>query len=168
MSSVFEIKFAQSNENKFDGEKDGENWQRKIRNYLCGRLPVMKPPLEWAEAFGKTEITQKDVEGLRCLLDEDPVVINHLLWAFFNVNLTGWAQEMYGNVSDFQGLEVWRRMAQKVNIWGDKRRDELAEALSNPKGAHKPEELAKALEAWDTNIANSWPVVAVPFWSTSA
>ena len=78
-SSIFEIKFAQSNENKFDGEKDGENWQRKIRNYFCGRLPVMKPLLEWAEAFGKTEITQKDVEGLRCLLDEDPVVINNLL-----------------------------------------------------------------------------------------
>ena len=111
----------------------------------------MKHLLEWAEEFGKVEITQRDVEGLRGFFDEDPVVISHLMWGYFNVNLTGAAMEMFNNVSDFQGLEVWRRMFQKINIWGERRRDELAEVVNNPKAAGKPEELAKAIEAWDTS-----------------
>ena len=83
--------------------------------------------------------------------DEDPVVISHLMWSYFNANLTGAAMEIFNNVSDFQGLEVWRKMSQKINVWGERRRDELAEVVNNPKPAGKPEDLAKMIEAWDTS-----------------
>ena len=88
-SKIFEVKFAQFNENRFDGEKNGETWKGRTRNYFCGMLPAVKQLLEWAEEFGKVEITQRDVEGFRGFFDEDPVVISHLMWGYFNVNLTG-------------------------------------------------------------------------------
>ena len=75
-SKILEVKYAQFIENRFDGDKNGENWKGKTRNYFCGLLPVMKHLLEWAEEFGKAEITQKDVEDLRGSFDEDPVVIS--------------------------------------------------------------------------------------------
>ena len=74
------MKYAINNENKFDGEKDGEHWKGKTRNYFCGFIPAVKPLLEWAEGFGKVPITQADVEGLRhSNLEEDPVIISHLM-----------------------------------------------------------------------------------------
>ena len=150
-SKIFEVKYAQFSENMFDGDKDGEHWKGRTRNYFCGFLPAVKSLLEWAEGFGKNEITQRDVEGLRNFFDEDPVVISHLMWSYFNANLTGAAMEIFNNVSDFQGLEVWRKMSQKINVWGERRRDELAEVVNNPKPAGKPEDLAKMIEAWDTS-----------------
>ena len=64
-SKVFDVKYALNSENKFDGEKDGEQWKGKTRNYLCGLIPAVKPLLERAEGFGKVPISQADVEGLR-------------------------------------------------------------------------------------------------------
>ena len=105
-SKIFEVKYAQFSENRFDGDKNGEHWKGRTRNYFCGVLPAAKSLLEWAEGFGKNEITQRDVEGLRNFFDEDPVVISHLMWSYFNANLTGAAMEIFNNVRDFQGLEV--------------------------------------------------------------
>ena len=110
LTNLFESKVAQYKEMMFDGEKDGETWQRKTRNYLCGRLPILKSLLEWAEAFGKTVITQEDVLSLRSVLDDDPGLISHSLWAFLNLNLFGAAMDIFCNVKQFEGLEAWRRL----------------------------------------------------------
>ena len=54
--SIFEVKYAQFSENRFDGDKDGEHWKGRTRNYFCGLVPAVKSMLEWAEGFGKNEI----------------------------------------------------------------------------------------------------------------
>ena len=102
--------------------------------YMCGLIPAVKPLLEWAESFGKVPISQADVEGLRYSnLEEDPVIISHLMWNYFDANLTGAAKEIYDNVEMYQGFEVWRKISQKINVWGERRRDEMAEIVNNPK-----------------------------------
>ena len=132
-SRIFETKYADSSANKFDGDKDGEQWKGRTRNYFCGLIPAIRPLLQWAENFGKTPITLQDVERLRPSFEEDPVIISHLMWNYFNVNLVGAAKEIFDNVDFFQGLEVWRRITEKLNVWGERRRDEFAEIVNNLK-----------------------------------
>ena len=151
-SKVFDMKYAFNGKNKFDGEKDGEHWKGKTKNYMCGLIPAVKPLLEWAESFGKTPISQVDVERLRHPnIEEDPVIISHLMCNYFKANLIGAAKEIYDNVEMYQGFEVWRRISLKINVWGERRRDELAEIVNNPKSTGKVEDMAKVLEAWDTS-----------------
>ena len=73
------------------------------------------------------------------------------MWNFFNANLVGPAKEIFDNVDMYQGLEVWRKITQRINVWGERRRDELAEIVNNPKFTGKVEDMAKVLEAWDTS-----------------
>ena len=62
--------------------------------------------LKWAEDHGSNDINHCGIGNLSGYLDEDPYVINHLVWAFMSVNLTGKAREIFCNVADFQRLEV--------------------------------------------------------------
>ena len=131
-SRVFKMKYGLNTETKFDRDTIGEHWKGRARNYFCGFLPVVKPLLEWAEGFGKAQIAQSDVEKLRPHFDEDPVIISHLMWNYFEANLVGAAKEIFDNVEMYQGLEVWRKISQKINVWGERRRDEFAEVVNNP------------------------------------
>ena len=49
----------------------------------------------------------------------------------------------------YQGFEVWRKISQKIIVWGERRRDEFVEVVNNPKFTGKVEDMAKVLEAWD-------------------
>ena len=49
-----------------------------------------------------------EVESLRPYLDEDPVGINHALWAVTNVNFVEAAREIFCNTQQSNGFEVWR------------------------------------------------------------
>ena len=42
-------------------------------------MPVCKQLLQWAEEFKGNVITMGDVQGLAGWMEEDPVVVNHLL-----------------------------------------------------------------------------------------
>ena len=110
-SRIFETKYADNTANKFDGEKEGDQWKGRTRNYFCGLIPSMKPLLEWAESFGKNPIAQADVASLCLHIDEDPVILSHLMWNYFNANLIGAAKEIFDNVEMYQGLEVWRKIS---------------------------------------------------------
>ena len=120
-SRVFEMKYVLNNKHKFDGDKDGEHWKGRTRNYFRGFLPAVKPRLEWADGFGKVRIVQNDVERLRPHFDEDPVIISHLMWKYFGANLVGAAKEIFDNVDMYQGLDVCIKIAQKINPWGERR-----------------------------------------------
>ena len=61
------------------------------------------------------------------------------------------AKEIFDNVDMYQGLEVWRKITQRINVWGERRRDELAEIVNSSKFIGKVEDMAKVLEAWDTS-----------------
>ena len=50
-----------------------------------------------------------------------------------------------------QGFGVWRKISQKIGVWGERRRDELAEVVNDQKFTGKVEDMAKVLEAWDTS-----------------
>ena len=44
------------------------------------------------------------------------MIISHLMWHYFNVNLVGAAKEIFDNVDMHQGIEVWRKISQKINV----------------------------------------------------
>ena len=115
-SKVFEMKYVLNTENKFDGDTNGEHWKGRTRNYFCGFIPAVKPVLVWAEGFGKVQIVQNDVERLRPNFEEDPVIISHLMWSYFDENILGAAKEIFDHVDMYQGLEVWRKISQKINV----------------------------------------------------
>ena len=109
-AKFFEVKVAQDTRNQFDGVKGGEAWKVLVRGYLLSRLPMMGHLLRWAECHGNREINPQMVNDLSSYLDEEPYVVSHLLWGFLNVNLVGKAREIFCNVGDSQGFEVWRRI----------------------------------------------------------
>ena len=116
-----------------------------------GRLPICKQMLQWAEDFKNIEIKPEDVQKWAGVMEENPLIVSHLLWAFFNVNLVGEAREIFCNVEDSNGFEVWRRVSNRINDRGERRRDELYELIHHPRATTKCEEVAKVLEEWDTN-----------------
>ena len=124
---TFEIKIAQETRNQFDGGKTGSSWKSLTRGYLVGRLQMVGDLLDWAEKAGKVGIDKQDVEKLQPYYSEDPLVADHLLWAFFNSNLIGAAREIFCNVAESRGLEVWRRICLKINDRSEVRKDELYE-----------------------------------------
>ena len=150
-SKVFETKFAQERHNQWSGKVDGHGWREFIRCYLIGRLPAVKHVLKWAEQHRGKEIATAEVANLRAHMDEDPVVVGHLLWAFFNVNLTDKARDIFCNVEESHGLEVWRRVVSRIDYKGENRLDELYNLIHHPRGVSKCEDVAQALEDWDTN-----------------
>ena len=150
-SKTFEIKIAQETKNQFDGGKNGISWKSLTRGYLVGRLQMVGELLDWAEKAGKTTISKYDVERLQPYYSEDPLVVDHLLWAWLNSNLTGAAREIFCNVAESRGLEVWRRICLKINDRSEVRKDELYEKVRHPVGTKKYDEVAQVIENWDTN-----------------
>ena len=78
-SKIFETKFGQDAKNQYGGLKNGEQWKVLIRGYMIGKLPMTKYILKWAEDFGTREILPGDVASIKPYLDEDPLVVDHLL-----------------------------------------------------------------------------------------
>ena len=112
---MLDIKYALDAKHQYDGgEKTGESWRVNTRDFLVGRMFPIKKLLEWAEQHDGTEVKDEKIEELRPYMDEDPVVISHLLWAFLGINLTGSAKEMYRNAPGSNGLEVWRRLFKHI------------------------------------------------------
>ena len=96
-------------------------------NYLVARHPTMAHILRWAENRGSSPVTKDDVESFRRWMDEDPHVINHLLWGFMNINFVGAAKEIFSNTDQSNGLEVWRRIHALIYATTERRQDELYE-----------------------------------------
>ena len=80
-SEIFEPKLGQETKNQYDGGK-GEARKVFIRGYLLSKVPVMGHVLMWFEGHGAADVTTEGLYSLTNFLDEDPFVINHLVWAF--------------------------------------------------------------------------------------
>ena len=85
----------------------------------------MKYLLTWAERRDKDPIIPEALEPLKAWMNEDPVMVGHLLWAFLGVNLTGAALAIHANCSESNGFEVWRRINQAIFARAERRQDEL-------------------------------------------
>ena len=94
-SKMFESKIAQEVRNQFDRGKTGATWKTLTRGYLISRCHMAKYLLQWAEDFKKDRITPEHVYALTPFMGENPLVIDHHLWAFFNLNLTGMAERYF-------------------------------------------------------------------------
>ena len=75
---------------------------------------MKKCVLNWAQGHGSGPVIDQNVEALAWHLDEDPKVINHLLWAFPNANLTGQDRQIYNNSPECNGWEVSRRICNLI------------------------------------------------------
>ena len=107
--------------------------------------------LKCAEGRANNPVTKDNVESFRRWMDEDPHVMNHLLWEFVNLNLTGAAHEIFSNTGQSNGLEVLRKIHALIFVAIERRQDELYEKINNPKLAANASEVAGALENWNTN-----------------
>ena len=96
-------------------------------------------------------MTREAVEELKGWMDEDPDVVDHLLWGFLNLNLAGAAREIFCNTGQSQGFEVWRKIHALIYAKTERRRDELYVKIHNPKAAAHAGEVSRSLEEWDTN-----------------
>ena len=150
-STIFETKFAQYKENQFDGQKGGEHWKSLVGNYCVARHHMMTHILEWAENRGSNPVTKDDVEKLRPWMNEDPHVINHLLWGFLNINLVGAAKDIFSNTEQSNGLEVWRKIHALNGASAERRQEEHYQKIHHPKPAANAGDVANALENWDTS-----------------
>ena len=149
--SLFDTKFGQDVRNQYDGGKKGEEWKAGMRTYLIGVHPPMRQLLTWAERREQNPITPETLETLKCWMDEDPVMIGHFLWAFLGVNLTGAALAIHANCGESNGFEVWRRIHQSIFSRAERRQDELYTKIHNPRAAANAQDVAAALEEWDTD-----------------
>ena len=122
--STFETKYANDSKNQFDGQSGGEQWKSVVGNYLVTRCPIMFHVLKWAETRGNAPITREAVEDLKGWTDEDPLIIDHLMWGFLHLNLTGAAREIFCNTCHSQGVEVWRKIHVLIYSKTERRRDE--------------------------------------------
>ena len=138
--------------NQFDGDKNGVHWKKLVSGYLISKYPTIFKILDWAEKQRNTTISNELALSLQPWLDDDILVISHFLWGFFNVNLTGSAFEIFSNVPISNGLDVWRRLMNKVNDKSPARKDELLHLINNPGKTSKCEDMDKLLESWDTNL----------------
>ena len=73
-----------------------------------------------------------NVRGLQPYLDEDPGVINHLLWGFLGINLTGAARDIFGNGNYSNWLEAWRKLYRHIFINNEQRKAELHRQVHSP------------------------------------
>ena len=78
-------------------------------------------------------------------MDEDPHVMNHLLWEFVNLNLTGAAHDLFSNTGQSNGLEVLRKIHALIYAATERRQDELCEKIQHPRPAANAGEVAGAL-----------------------
>ena len=105
-SKLFEMKFALETRNQFDGNKNGTHWKRIVSGYFIGQYPKMFDILNWAEQQRNSTITTELAQSLQPWVDDDILIISHLMWGFLNVNLTDSAFEIFSNVPISNGLDV--------------------------------------------------------------
>ena len=112
-SKVFEDKIAQDSKNQYNGTSDeAPAWRIFTRNYLFGVMHEIDELFDWAEQRQHDPITAeefaKECEGK--MMDCDPKVLNHHLWRYLNLNLTGDAKMILQNATRANGLELWRTL----------------------------------------------------------
>ena len=91
-----------------------------------------------AKKRGAKPITPAILEPLRDWLHEDPVVVSHLLRAFFAINLTGAAKAIHANCPESNGFEVWRRVVDTIHARAERWKDELYTKIHNPRADTLP------------------------------
>ena len=124
-----------------------------MSNYLITRCPEVRSVLAWAEKQ-TTELPLVKIQeaqmsrGFACR--HDAAILAHHLWGFLNENLEDAAWEILDNCESQNGLEVWRRITEDFTKKTEAEQLNLEDAVVSPAAAAKPQDVAAALERWDT------------------
>ena len=143
----------------YDGKEGCEVWHRKTTYYLMSKVPDIKCILDWAEQQ-KDPIRNDaldeshELQRLRATgrLESDPAIVSFHLWGFLNLNLKGYAWEVFEGCPAEDGLEVWRRLLV------DQAQRTPAELLQLEKGALNPpvctnlNALPQAVVRWEAAV----------------
>ena len=150
-TKLFDEKVAKDKDLQYDGnDNTGPRWITKTRKYFIGRAPDVKPMLKWAEARGDEPISEDDIKAAGLVMGEaDPMILNHHVWAYLNLNLIGNAELIFNNVKDENGLEVWRKLSLSINSKTEARRMVLKNKVQNPSQVNKMEDVPMAIETWE-------------------
>ena len=106
--------------------------------------------LEWAEQK-IVAIDHEVLKSYKKVDHKDSVALGQHLWGFLNVNLTGDAYEVFGNIPRGDGLEVWRRVLEDTCQKTKKEKIDLENAVMQPRPCTTPEQVPMALERWMTS-----------------
>jgi hypothetical protein len=111
----------------------------------------MSELLEWAERKPE-EITPKLLKTYSKVGLRDSIALGEHLWGFLNVNPTGDAYEVFGNITRGDGFEVWRRVLEDTCQKTKAEKLALEHAVMQPKPCANPEQVPMALERWMTSL----------------
>ena len=158
-TKLFDVKDAKDNLPRYNGRDKGAMWRKKITYYLVGRCAEIKNLLRWAERE-TDEIKEHTVVAARAsedtlqMMESDPVILSHHLWAFLNVSLDGDAWSIFDSVDMENGLEVWRFVSREVTQRTEAEIMELEEAAASPTRlrAAKLADVPQALVNWDSAV----------------
>ena len=117
---------------EFDGKNKAGLWRRKISAYLITKYPEMSELLEWVEQK-VVAVDSKVPKGCKKIDHQDSVALGRHRWGFLNVNLTGDAYEVFGNIPRGDGLEVWRRVLADTCQKTKKEKIDLANVVTQPR-----------------------------------
>ena len=149
---MFEDKLAQDSKNQYNGaSNDAPAWRIFMRNYLFGVMHEIDPLFDWAEARQHEPITMEALEE-HCagmMMECDPKVLNHHLWKYLNLNLTGDAKLILQNTPRANGLEAWRKLVIDIVSRSLSRRNELRDGAWIIKPIATLHGIKMAMEHWD-------------------
>ena len=132
--------------------KEPQMWFHDLRDYLAGRTAELDDLFDWIE--GKSERIDRADEGDHLCIDcADTTELSRQLWALLGglVKEDASVKRTFANVPRHNGFEAWRRIHEPVREDKALRRKDLLLKVTNPRAASGINDLAKALEDWETS-----------------
>ena len=136
-------------------------WKTKISNFLVTRAPEMVAALEWTQRQERI-ITEAKLEEFaesrkwrRSLAGERPTdlrILGHHLWGFLNVNLSGDAFTIFGNIPRSQGFEAWRKVMKGLNERSTAELMKLETKVLSPPECGSEGQVLMAIEQWEGSL----------------
>ena len=153
-SKLFDDKVALDDKYHWDGVRGGAAWREKVRGYIIGCCPPLKPLLDWAEAKDCHPISEIDVTAICMqqgwLSGEDPLTISGHLWRFLKMITDGEAKKVFiAAKPELHGLEGWRALTWEVTRGRQSRMTSLGDQLRAPPQVRAYQDVSAAIASFD-------------------
>ena len=153
-SKLFDDKVALDMTYHWDGVKGGAAWREKVRGYIIGCCPPLKPLLDWAESRDCTPISVGDVDVVcmqqAWLVGEDPMVVSGHVWRFLKMITDGEAKKVFiAAEPELHGLEGWRALTWEVTRGRQSRMTALGDQMRSPAAVRSYQDVSAAIASFD-------------------
>ena len=153
LNRLFDDKIAVSESYRYDGEKAGEAWRRRVRGYWISRCPDLLPILDFAESFDDQELTietlAREASSYRWMTELDIKRLGELIWGFLNTCLHGKAHECFESTPELHGFDAWRRIIQHIHQGAEIRLGTLRRAVKHPPAIARLEDVATGITRFE-------------------